>query len=375
MEINRQVKKLQYSAIRTISEKSAKYQNVINLTIGEPDIPTPKKLMLEALKLAENKHFGYPPAAGSLLSRTLAAEHYNKKFGTDFTHENVIFNIGSSEALSSAIKTIINPEDEVIIFAPYYPAYPPLVSLAYGIPVIVDISKTDFKVTLDVLKSAITPKTKAIILSNPCNPTGTVMSYKEIKDICDFISDKDIFIIADEIYNMITFDEYTSFGIFSNIKDKLIITNGFSKSHSMTGWRNGYTIVPKELRQYFLNTSSYTVASPVALSLEMGNIALSKYDEIDEVVAVYKKRAEYMMSALRELNYDVVDCKGAFYLFVNYEKISNKNSLDFAMDLLEKTQIAVVPGIAFGVDGYIRMALTVDMDKLHEAIERIKNYK
>ncbi|MDR3259176.1 MAG: aminotransferase class I/II-fold pyridoxal phosphate-dependent enzyme [Fusobacteriaceae bacterium] len=375
MEINKQVKELQYSVIRTISEKSAKYQNVINLTIGEPDIPTPKQLILEALELAKNKHFGYPPTAGSVLNRTLAAEHYNKKFGTDFTHENVLFNIGSSEAISSAIKTIINPEDEVIIFAPYYPAYPPLVSLAYGIPIIVDISKNNFKVTLDILKSAVTSKTKAIILSNPCNPTGVVMSYEEIKNICDYISEKDIFIIADEIYNMITFDEYTSFGIFPTIKDKLIITNGFSKSHSMTGWRNGYTIVPKELRQYFLNASSYNVGSPVALSLEMGNIALNKYDEIDEIVAIYKERAEYMMSALRELNYDVVECRGAFYLFVNYEKISNKNSLDFAMDLLEKTQIAVVPGMAFGVEGYVRMALTVGIDKLHEAIERIKNFK
>jgi len=375
MELNKAVKNLKYSLIRTVAEAAKEYDNVISLTIGEPDIPTPRGIIEETLKFAEKQHFGYAPTAGSIKSRTLVADFYNKNYKTNFTHENVLFHIGSSEGLISAIRTITNPGDEIIVFAPFYPGYLPMIELAYGIPVIVDITKNDFKITPELLEKHITPKTKGIIFCSPCNPTGVVMSYDEIKDICHYLKDKDLFIISDEIYSMINFSGFTSFGQFPKILDKLIITNGFSKSHSMTGWRNGYAIVPKDLRQYFMNNTLYNVSSPMTLSLVAGDIALEKYQDVSKTVAIYKERAEIMTEALTKLGYKVVDSQGAFYLFADYSNISKKNSFDFAMDMLKQVQVAVVPGIAFETEGYIRISLTVDKDRLLEAAQRMAKYK
>lgn len=375
MQLNRAIQNLQQSMIRKISDESSAYLDVINLTIGDPDIKTPKELVHETIKLVEKGHFGYPPTGGGIEVRKLAAEHYNKHFGTNYTAENIFFNVGSSEALACAIRTILNPGDEVIIFAPYYPAYVSLVEMCFGIPVIVDITKTDFKITPELLETVITDKTKAIIFCNPCNPTGVVMSREEIQAISDYLATKEIFILADEIYNMITFIDYSSFGIFPKIAEKLIIINGFSKSHSMTGWRIGYTITPKELRPYFQNNSGFNVACPAALSLEAAKIALTKFDNVDWLTAEYKKRVDYMRSALEELGYNIADCKGAFYLYVNYEKISAKDSLTFAMDLLKQQQVAVVPGKAFGTEHYFRLSLTVNLDRLKQAAERFKQYR
>ncbi|MDR1835407.1 MAG: aminotransferase class I/II-fold pyridoxal phosphate-dependent enzyme [Fusobacteriaceae bacterium] len=375
MKISSAIQNLQRSLIRKIFEESLNYQNVINLTIGDPDIATPKELVLEAVKRVERGHFGYPPSGGGLEIRKLVAENYNKHFGTSYDAENVIMNTGSSEALACAVRTILDPGDEVVIFAPYYPAYVPLVEMSFAKPVIVDISKTNFKITPELLATVLTEKTKAVIFCNPCNPTGVVMSKDEISAICDYLADKEVFILADEIYNRIVFTDYVSFGSFPQIRDKLIITNGFSKSHSMTGWRMGYTIGPKELYPYFLNNSGFTVGSPAVLSLEAAKIALTKFDDLAWLAAEYKKRVDFMTPALKSLGYGVVPCEGAFYLFVNYEKISGKDSLDFAIDMLKQVQVAVVPGKAFGTEGYFRLSLTVGVEKLAEAVERLKNYK
>jgi len=375
MKISSAIQNLQRSLIRKIFEESLNYQNVINLTIGDPDIATPKELVLEAVKRVERGHFGYPPSGGGLEIRKLVAENYNKHFGTSYDAENVIMNTGSSEALACAVRTILDPGDEVVIFAPYYPAYVPLVEMSFAKPVIVDISKTNFKITPELLATVLTEKTKAVIFCNPCNPTGVVMSKDEISAICDYLADKEVFILADEIYNRIVFTDYVSFGSFPQIRDKLIITNGFSKSHSMTGWRMGYTIGPKELYPYFLNNSGFTVGSPAVLSLEAAKIALTKFDDLAWLAAEYKKRVDFMTPALKSLGYGVVPCEGAFYLFVNYEKISGKDSLDFAIDMLKQVQVAVVPGKAFGTEGYFRLSLTVGVEKLAEAMERLKNYK
>ncbi|MDR1832236.1 MAG: aminotransferase class I/II-fold pyridoxal phosphate-dependent enzyme [Fusobacteriaceae bacterium] len=375
MKISSAIQNLQRSLIRKIFEESLNYKDVINLTIGDPDIATPRELVMEAVKLVERGHFGYPPSGGGMEIRKLVAETYNKHFGTAYTGDNVIMNTGSSEALACAVRTILDPGDEVIIFAPYYPAHVPLVEMSFAKPVIVDISKTGFKITPELLAAAMTEKTKAVIFCNPCNPTGVVMSREEISAICDYLADKDVFILADEIYNRIVYTDYVSFGAFPQVADKLIITNGFSKSHSMTGWRMGYTIGPKELYPYFLNNSGFTVGSPAAISLEAAKIALTKFDDLAWLAAEYKKRVDYMTAALTELGYKVVPCEGAFYLFVNYENLSGKDSLDFAIDLLKQVQVAVVPGKAFGSEGYFRLSLTVGVERLKEAVARIKNYK
>lgn len=374
MEINREVLKLEYSLIRALNEESRKYSNAIDLTIGEPDIPSPKELITEALKYGAEHQLRYPPTGGGEKIRTLVADYYNRKHGSSYVMDNVIINVGASEALSSCLRTILNYGDEVIIPAPFYPGYPSMVNLCYAKSIFMDTTKTDFKITSKLLEENYSDKTKAILLSNPCNPTGNVLTLEEMEIIADFVEKRDIFLIADEIYSELSFYDFYSFSSFENIKDKVIIINGFSKSHSMTGWRIGYTIFPLEYRRYFLNTTLYTLSSPMALSIAAAEIALEKFEDRKELMNIYKKRAVYMKDALTELGFKVVEPKGAFYIFADYSKISKLNSFDFAMDMLKKVQTAVVPGISFGTEKCFRISLTVDISKLKEAVERIEEY-
>lgn len=374
MELSRAVGKLKYSLIRVLKEEAANYPDVIDLTIGEPDIPTPQKLIDEVMEYGKNHQLKYAQAGGNEKVRSLAAEYYNKRYGASYKAENVIMNVGASEALSSCFKTILNPGDEVIMTAPFYPGYPPMVELCYGTAVVMDISKTDFKVTRELLEKYVTPKTKALLFSNPCNPTGNVMDYEEMKMIADFTAEKDIFIIADEIYSALAFYEFHSFATFENIRDNLIIINGFSKSHSMTGWRIGYTIFPAEYRKNFLNSTFYTLSCPMTLSLIGAETALEKFSHLKKSGEIYRERAEYMAAVLNKMGFKILKPKGAFYIFADYSKISNMNSFDFAMDILKKVQVAVVPGISFGTENYIRIALTVDIGKLKTAAERLEKY-
>ena len=291
MEINREVLKLEYSLIRALNEESRKYSNAIDLTIGEPDIPSPKELITEALKYGAEHQLRYPPTGGGEKIRTLVADYYNRKYGSSYVMDNVIINVGASEALSSCLRTILNSGDEVIIPAPFYPGYPSMVNLCYAKSIFMDTTKTDFKITSKLLEENYSDKTKAILLSNPCNPTGNVLTLEEMEIIADFVEKRDIFLIADEIYSELSFYNFYSFSSFEKIKDKVIIINGFSKSHSMTGWRIGYTIFPLEYRRYFLNTTLYTLSSPMALSITVAEIALEKFEDRKELMNIYKKRS------------------------------------------------------------------------------------
>lgn len=374
MTLNKVVDQLEYSLIRILKEKASEYDDVIDLTIGEPDLPVPKTIVKETLEYAEKNHLPYAPTGGGIEIREKIANYYNTKYGGNYSRDNIIMHIGASEALSSVLKTVLNPEDEVIVPAPYYPGYIPMIKLAYGAPVIADTRESNFILTDKILEKYITDKTKAIVLSNPCNPSGTVMSKNEIKKIANFLKDRNIFLIVDEIYNMLSFYDYNSFAQCDEIREKTIIINGFSKSHSMTGWRLGYSIVPLALRRNFLNATLYNVSSPMTLSLVAGEIAIDKFPTREDLVEIYKERAIFLKNGLEKLGFSVIEPKGAFYLFVNYSKISDKSSLDFAMELLEKAKVAVVPGVTFGTEKFFRIALTQDISILKNALENFNQY-
>ncbi|MDU1912574.1 pyridoxal phosphate-dependent aminotransferase [Fusobacterium sp.] len=374
MEINREVSKLQYSLIRALNEESRKYADAIDLTIGEPDIPSPKELVMETLKYGAEHQLRYPPTGGGEKIRALVAAYYNRKYDSSYVSDNVVINVGASEALSSCLRTILNSGDEVMVPVPFYPGYPPMINLCCAETVFMDITKTDFKITSELLEKNYSDKTKALLLSNPCNPTGNVLTLEEMNAVADFIEKRDIFLISDEIYSELSFYDFHSFSSFEKVKDKLIIINGFSKSHSMTGWRIGYTIFPLEYRKYFLNTTLYTLSSPMALSIAAAEAALEIFEDRRELMNIYKKRALYMKNALTKLGFKVVEPKGAFYIFADYSQISELDSFDFAIDMLKKVQVAVVPGISFGIEKYFRISLTVDISKLKEAVKRIGKY-
>lgn len=373
MKFNSAVENLQYSLIRVLKDEATKYPDSIDLTIGEPDIATPKALVEEVMEYGKNHQLKYALSGGGGEIGALVANYYNKKYKGNYNKNNIIMNIGASEALSSALRTILNPEDEVLLTTPFYPGYPPMINLCFAKPILIDISKNNFILTKELIEKYSTSKTKALLLSNPCNPTGKVLSYEEMIEVVNFIKEREIILIADEIYSSLAFYEFHSFAEFDQIKDKVIIINGFSKSHSMTGWRMGYTICSEQYRKYFLNTSFYTVSSPMTLSLKGAEIALTKFQDRDDLVEEYRKRAEFMTKELEKLGFEVLQPQGAFYIFANYSKISSLNSIDFSLELLRKTKIAVVPGISFGVENFIRIALTLDIAQLKLAIERLKN--
>lgn len=374
MEINQNIAKVQYSLIRLLNEEARKFEDSIDLTIGEPDIVTEKGIVEDACEYAMTHKLGYPPTGGGPKLRGILADYYNDKYGSSYQADNVIVNVGASEAICSCFRALLNVDDEVIVFTPFYAGYLPMIQMAYAKPVFVDISKTDFTVTPELLEKYITNKTKIILFCNPCNPSGNVMGREEIENIANYLADKDIFIVADEIYSELSFGEFTSFASFPQIQGKLIIINGFSKSHSMTGWRVGYTIFPLEYRKPLLNTTLFTLSSPMAVSLAAAESAITKYRDRSHVRKIYQERAEFMYEKLVELGFKVVRPKGAFYIFADYTDISNLNSFDFAMDVLKEVQVALVPGISFGSEGYFRISLVSDIPRLAEAAERLKKY-
>ena len=374
MEINQNIAKVQYSLIRLLNEEARKFEDSIDLTIGEPDIATEKGIVEDACEYAMTHKLGYPPTGGGPKLRGILADYYNDKYGSSYQADNVIVNVGASEAICSCFRALLNIDDEVIVFTPFYAGYLPMIQMAYAKPVFVDISKTDFTVTPELLEKYITDKTKIILFCNPCNPSGNVMGREEIENIANYLADKDIFIVSDEIYSELSFGEFTSFASFPQIQDKLIIINGFSKSHSMTGWRVGYTIFPLEYRKPLLNTTLFTLSSPMAVSLADAESAIKKYRDRSHVRKIYQERAEFMYEKLVELGFKVVKPKGAFYIFADYTDISDLNSFDFAMDVLKEVQVALVPGISFGSEGYFRISLVSDIPRLAEAAERLKKY-
>lgn len=374
MEINQNIAKVQYSLIRLLNEEARKFEDSIDLTIGEPDISTEKGIVEDACEYAMTHKLGYPPTGGGPKLRGILADYYNDKYGSSYQADNVIVNVGASEAICSCFRALLNIDDEVIVFTPFYAGYLPMIQMAYAKPVFVDISKTDFTVTPELLEKYITDKTKIILFCNPCNPSGNVMGREEIENIANYLANKDIFIVSDEIYSELSFGEFTSFASFPQIQDKLIIINGFSKSHSMTGWRVGYTIFPLEYRKPLLNTTLFTLSSPMAVSLAAAESAITKYRDRSHVRKIYQERAEFMYEKLVELGFKVVKPKGAFYIFADYTDISDLNSFDFAMDVLKEVQVALVPGISFGSEGYFRISLVSDIPRLAEAAERLKKY-
>lgn len=378
MFINDSVKNLQISDIRKIAEKLNSYENTINLTIGEPDLEIPQAIKESVAYHALNSKIKYSPVAGLPELREKVAKFYSKNFGGDFNINNVIITVGSTEGLSSTMQTILTEGDEVLIPTPAYVGYEPLTKLHGAIPKFIDLKDVDFNLTSEILEKNITDKTKAIILTYPNNPSGMILSEEEMIKIVNLLKDKEIYLLSDEIYASVIFDNYVSFAKYYNeLKKQLIIISGFSKSHCMTGYRIGYTIANEETQAQIKKVSQYNITSASTLSQYAAITALEKCSDVTETSEIYKKRAEFFVNEIEKIGFRCLKPKGAFYIFASYEnieKLKDKKSLDFALDLLEKTGVGIVSGSSFKVEGYVRFSIVHDIPILKEAIERIKKY-
>lgn len=377
LEINPRLNNIEVSVIRKISEASSKYKNMtdgkklINLTIGEPDIEQPKIIVEETKKYMDEDRICYSQLGGVLSLREEIAKSYKSKYNVECTPDEIIITVGTTEGIATTVRTIIQEGDEVIIPLPAYPGYEPLITLAGAKVIKVDTSKDNYELTVDSLKSYVTSKTRAIIVNYPSNPSGVIISKKNRDEILKFAKENDIYIISDEVYSEILFEsEYNSF-LMDGYRENVIVLNGFSKSHSMTGWRVGYIVASKELRKQLLKVHQYSVTSTSIISQMAGVVALTKCQDLKEKVEIYKERAKKVYNRFKLAGINPIKPQGAFYIFIPLLDVGVRDSYKFALELLEEERVAIVPGVAFSMDGYIRISLIESVDILLEASERI----
>ena len=307
LEINPRLNNIEVSVIRKISEASSKYKNMtdgkklINLTIGEPDIEQPKIIVEETKKYMDEDRICYSQLGGVLSLREEIAKSYKSKYNVECTPDEIIITVGTTEGIATTVRTIIQEGDEVIIPLPAYPGYEPLITLAGAKVIKVDTSKDNYELTVDSLKSYVTSKTRAIIVNYPSNPSGVIISKKNRDEILKFAKENDIYIISDEVYSVILFEsEYNSF-LMDGYRENVIVLNGFSKSHSMTGWRVGYLVASKELRKQLLKVHQYSVTSTSIISQMAGVVALTKCQDLKEKVEIYKERAKKVINEPKKI--------------------------------------------------------------------------
>lgn len=375
MYIREDIRNLKVSVIRQMNELISKYDNQINLTLGEPYNDTPYEIKEYMAKLLlDNIKLSYPTTGGLIELRKTVAEFYNNQFGSKYNYKNVVINAGASEGISSVLGTILNLGDEVIIPIPAYPGYAPNIFLNGGKPIFFDTEEDNFRLNVEKLKKLINDKTRAIILTYPNNPTGLMLSEKEILEIVELIKENDIYLISDEIYATLTFKPFISFSRFTEIYDKLIIVTGMSKSHSMTGMRIGMTLGSEELVSNTMKRTQYAVTSANILGQLASIKALKEFPTRREISLEIEAKVKFLIRELEKLNFECIYPEGAYYIFVNIKNVTNKNCYDFCVDLIEKVQVGFTPGIAFKKEGYVRISVIKDIDTLKEMIERLKKY-
>lgn len=368
------IESIEISKIRQIALKMNKYSDGINLTIGEPSQDVPDLVKEEMANRVLHDKIGYTQTGGMPELKRAIVAFYNQYFGGDYKEENCLITVGSTEGLSTFIRSIVDEGDEVIMPTPTYPGYAPNIKLQKGIEVYLDTSKDDFKLTAKNLESAITPKTRAIILTYPNNPSGVCIDEDEMDKIADVIRRHDVFVLSDEIYASLAFEKYHSLAKYHDLIDKVVVINGFSKSHSMTGYRVGYMLASKYFIDNFIKVSQYTTTGIATISQYGGIKALEVYPTREEIVKENRERMEFFAKGLEKIGFRVIKPEGAFYLFVDYRKLSNKKSIDFVNEVVENLHIGIVPGECFMVEGYVRFSVTKDIPELQKALDRMEKY-
>ncbi|MEH7445087.1 aminotransferase A [Bacillus sp. JJ1122] len=374
--INKRVTEIEISGIRKFFNLVADVKDMVQLTIGQPDFPTPNHVKEAGKKAIDNNFTTYTHNAGLLPLRQAAANFYQQKYSVNYSAEHeTIITAGASEAIDITFRTILEEGCEVILPAPVYVGYEPIIKLCGAIPVYADIRKTQFRMTAQLIESLITENTRCIVLPYPSNPTGVSLNETELKEIAQLVKDKDIFILADEIYSELVYEQqHVSIAQF--IKDKTIVINGLSKSHSMTGWRIGMLFAPDYLAKHILKVHQYNVTCATSISQMAALEALTNgINDAEPMKKEYALRRDYVYNRLTTMSLDVIKPEGAFYFFVKIPR-ENISSFDFCMELVEKVKLAVVPGSAFSDlgEGYFRLSYAYSMDTLKEGLDRLEKY-
>ncbi|PZO22878.1 MAG: aspartate aminotransferase [Leptolyngbya foveolarum] len=353
--------------------------DVCSFSAGEPDFDTPKHICEAAKAAIDQGKTRYGPAAGEPALRELIARKLQQENGLLYGSENVMVTNGGKHSLYNLMETFIEAGDEVIIPAPYWVSYPEMVKLAGGTPVIVSATaQTDYKITPEQLKAAITPKTKLLVLNSPSNPTGMVYTRAELEAIAAVIVEADIWVVSDEIYEKILYDgaEHISIGSLNpEIFKRTIISNGFAKGYAMTGWRLGYLAGPVEIIQGASTLQSHATSN-VCTFAQYGAIAAlsSPSDDFAIMLSAFTQRRQAIMKMIDDINgLSYVEPKGAFYLFIDISQLG-LGSVEFCDRLLTEKHVATIPGAAFGAEGTIRISYATDMGTIERGMERLSGF-
>ncbi len=392
MELSRKALQVSASPTLAIDAKFKAMQadgiDVIGFGCGEPDFDTPDNIKAAAIKAIEEGQTKYTPASGTVALKKAICEKLKRDNGLSYTPANIVVSNGAKHSLMNAFDAIINPGDEIIVPAPYWVSYTEMIKMADGIPVIIETKEEDdFKFTSQQLKDAITPKTKALVLNSPSNPTGMLYNEAELREIAEIAVEKDIFVVADEIYEKLIYDgkEHISIASFNEeIKDRTIIVNGVSKSYAMTGWRIGFTAANAEVTKAMANMQSHAASNPSSISQAAALEAyVGEQDTVEEMRRVFEQRRNYMVERINSI--EGVSCKmpeGAFYVMMNIKNVLGREiggkvintSDDFCEVLLEKSLVALVPGSGFGCEGYVRWSYATSMENIEKGLDRLEDF-
>jgi aspartate aminotransferase len=362
--------------------------DVIGFGAGEPDFPTPDHIKEAGIRAIQNNDTRYTPAAGTIELRKAICHRLKEDCGLDYEYNQIAVSNGAKPCVYVALRVLVNPGDEVILPAPYWVSYSEIVRMVGGTPVVIQTREEDhFKMTAEELRQAITPKTKALILNNPSNPTGMMYGRQELEEIAKVCVEKDIYVVSDEIYYGLVYDDekFVSMAAISpEIKERTLLVNGVSKSYAMTGWRIGYVAAPTHISKIIANYLSHATGSPCAISQKAAVEAMSSSQaEIETMRLAFERRRDYMVSRINSI--EGVSCTkphGAFYVMMNIEKLLGKelfgtvihNADDFGNLFLKYGKVAVVPGTSFEAPNFVRWSYATSIDNIKEGLNRLEKF-
>ncbi|MDB4088748.1 pyridoxal phosphate-dependent aminotransferase [Flavobacteriales bacterium] len=390
MQVAQRIQKMEPSATLEMAQKSRELKvqgiDIISLSLGEPDFDTPDYIKQAGIDAINNNFSKYPPVAGYMELREAIANKFKRDNNLDFNPSQIVVSTGAKQSLANIFLSVLDEGDEVIVFAPYWVTYYEQIKLAQGVPVVIqsDIN-SDFKINIEDLKNAITDKTKLLIFSSPCNPSGTVFTKEDLKEIAEVVSNHpDITIISDEIYELINFEgKHESIAQFDFIKEQVVIVNGVSKGFAMTGWRLGYIAAPQWMANACIKAQGQITSGTSTISQKAAIEAISNSPEkVKYMLDEFKERKKLVVEGFGAI--EGVECNnpsGAFYIFPDISSFFGKsfdgktinNASELALFILEQGKVALVTGEAFGSATTIRISYASSKENLIEAIKRIKN--
>ena len=376
--LSKKVVEIQPSGIRKFFDIVSEMKDAISLGVGEPDFDTPWHIREEGIYSLEKGRTFYTSNAGLKELKEEIVHYLKRRCELDYKANQVLVTVGGSEAIDIGLRAMLDPGDEVLIPQPSYVSYLPCVTLADGVPVIIELkAENEFRLTKQELLDSITEKTKVLIMPFPNNPTGSIMERKDLEEIAEVVIEKDLFVISDEIYSELTYGQnHVSIASLPGMKERTIVINGFSKSYAMTGWRLGYAVGPKEIIDQMIKIHQFAIMCAPTTSQYAAVEALKNGDDdVAKMREAYDQRRRYLVTRFNEMGMPCFEPKGAFYVFPCIKDFG-MTSDEFASTLLQEEKVAVVPGTAFGDcgEGFLRISYAYSIENLKIALDRIENF-